>query len=472
VFVVALVALVVLRGEALTTPYFWDEVGYYVPNAVSMYRNGLDPIPTLTVPQSYPPLQPLTLVAGWWVLGFSIAASRVVTFAITAGAVALAFALGREVFDARVGLAAAALTLASPVTFGQAGFAQPETLLMLTTLWATLALVRGRMGSHAVAVAAMLMTKWTALVAFPAFGLYALWTAPTWREGLRRQLWYAPALVLLAGWFAYFYARVGTLTSKDANYAKVNLWDNLVPHALVFRGAIRVEQLVENDFAWLVAGPALVAGAWWCRRREPGAPVREVLLMSGVAAMYVAFLTVSGFLLPRYFVPVAPFVAILGAAGLYRLFSRPVATAALVAIVLVTHLGWYGRFAAGPALLDGRTAYLDFVATHVEAARYLEAHAPGARIAASWPVVDELRTPYFGYVTRPLETVPLDRIDEGFDVLYEAPVPQNPNPARETALRLGLVEVARFERGDQIVVLWGLDRHSTASGSDPKSPER
>ena len=446
--------LFALRGEALVTPYFWDEVGYYVPNAVSMYLNHLDPIPTRTVPQSYPPLLPLTLVAGWWVMGLSIAASRVVTFAVSAGAIALTYVLGREVFSHRVGLAAAALTLASPVFFGQTGFAQPETLVALTTVWAALALVRQNMASHAAAVALMLMAKWTSLVAVPAFGLYALWTAPTWREGLRRQLWYAPGLALLAAWFAYFYARVGTLTSVDANYARVNLWNNLEIHTLVFRLAVRVEQLVETDAAWLVVAPALMAGAAWCRRRSPGAPVAEVLLMAGVAAMYVAFLTVSGFLLPRYFVPVQPLVAILGAAGAYRLLSRPVATAALAGLVLVAHLHWYGRFAGPPALLDARTAYLDFIATHVEAAHYLETHMPGARVAAPWPVLDEYRDPTFGYVSSPIETIPLERAGEGFDVLVEAPVPQNPNPAGDLAARLGLVEIARFRAGEQVVVLW------------------
>ena len=43
--------------------------------------------------------------------------------------------------------------------------------------------------------------------------------ARTWREGIRRQLWYLPALVCLGAWLAFFYAKTGTLTSKDAAYA-------------------------------------------------------------------------------------------------------------------------------------------------------------------------------------------------------------------------------------------------------------
>ena len=470
VFAAALALLFVLRGEALRTPYFWDETGYYVPNAVSMYLHNLYPIPVTTVPQSYPPLQPLTIVVGWWLLGFSILATRVTVFVTAAAAVACVYALGREVTSREAGLGAAALTLAWPVWFGQTGFAQPEILLALFTAAATLALVRGRMGWHALWVVLLLMTKWTALASLPAFGAYALLTARTWREGLRRQLWYVPALACLAAWLAFFYARTGTLTSKDATYARVNLWDNLIPSALAFRGAVRIEQLVENDLAWLLLGPVLVAGALWCRRAGTRGDLRAAfarretaayLLMAALCLAYVGFLTVSGFLLLRYFVPVWPLFALMGVAALLSLLPRTVAIAYVGAIAVAMHMCWYGWLAGPhPPLLDARAEYMRFVETHVRASRFIEENYPGARVATRWPVVDELRNPYFGYVTRPVETVPLEALPEGeraldaFDVLYEAPVPQNPNPARDLAERLGLREVARFESGRQLVVLW------------------
>jgi 4-amino-4-deoxy-L-arabinose transferase-like glycosyltransferase len=478
VFVAALALLFLLRGEALATPYFWDEVGYYVPNAVSMYENHLYPIPETTVPQSYPPLHPLLIVVGWWLLGFSIAATRVVGFVVAAATVAAVYALGRELASPAVGVAAAAFTLASPVLFGQTGFAQPELLLAFFTVTATHALVRGRMGWHALAVAGLLMTKWTAIVSLPAFGLYALATAPTWRKGIARQLWYALALAPLGAWLAFFYSKTGTLTSTDARYAKVNLWDNLVPEVLAFRWAVRVEQLVENDLAWLVLGPALLAGAYWLWRRaheeEPDDPVhlRELsfLLLAAQCVAYAGFLTISGFLLPRYFVPVWPLVAVLGAAGLFALLPRPVAAGYAAAAALAMHLCWYGWFPGFyPALLDARIDYVRLIHTHMAAASFVERNYPSARVAAAWPALDEIRTPYFGYVTRPLETVAIDALPPGeaargaFDLVFDSPIRQNPNPARELATRLGLVEIARFEEGDQETVLWADPRRIPAN---------
>ena len=98
------------------------------------------------------------------------------------------------------------------------------------------------------------------------------------------------------------------------------------------------------------------------------------------------------------------------------------------------------------------------------AASFIERTYPHARVAAAWPALDEIRTPYFGYVTRPLETVAVDALPEGdaargaFDLVFDSPIRQNPNPARELATRLGLVEIARFESGDQETVVWADPR--------------
>jgi len=72
-----------------------------------------------------------------------------------------------------------------------------------------------------------------------------------------------------------------------------------------------------------------------------------------------------------------------------------------------------------------------------------------------------MNQPFLGYVSRRIRTVLLDDVrDEdidpsSFDLLFESPVPQNPNRPRELAERFGLKEVARFEVGAQRVVLWG-----------------
>ena len=83
-----------------------------------------------------------------------------------------------------------------------------------------------------------------------------------------------------------------------------------------------------------------------------------------------------------------------------------------------------------------------------------------ADVPARLRIRKEIVHPYLGYVTAPVETIPVDALPEGeaaleaFDVLFEAPIPQNPNPARDLALRLGLVEAATFASGNQRATLW------------------
>jgi hypothetical protein len=53
-------------------------------------------------------------------------------------------------------------------------------------------------------------------------------------------------------------------------------------------------------------------------------------------------------------------------------------------------------------------AYRDFVLLHQEAARVLADKYPEKRVLTAWPAIDELKNPYFGYVERPVEVVPVE----------------------------------------------------------------
>jgi hypothetical protein len=56
-----------------------------------------------------------------------------------------------------------------------------------------------------------------------------------------------------------------------------------------------------------------------------------------------------------------------------------------------------------PFSFENNLAMTDFVSLQQNAAAYLDAHNPNARIASAWPFTDELRRPEFGYVHRPLK---------------------------------------------------------------------
>ena len=53
-------------------------------------------------------------------------------------------------------------------------------------------------------------------------------------------------------------------------------------------------------------------------------------------------------------------------------------------------------------------AYRDFVLLHRDAARFLDARHPRARVLTTWPATDELRNPFYGYLDHALEVFPVE----------------------------------------------------------------
>lgn len=483
VFAAAFAILLICRWRALSTPFFWDEVGYYVPTSLAIWRNHFVPAAGAGVAQSYPPLFPLVFATAWSLAGFSIAVTRIVGFLLAAGSIAATFALARRVADVWVGIGAAACSLAAPGFWGQANLMQPEILVALLVCLSTTTLVGGKNLTHGVAVALLLMAKWSTAAFLPAFAVFSFATAPTRRAGLARQAIYFPGLAILAAWLIYFYVHTGTLTSTDPDYVRSNLWNNLEPSTLALRFLVRVRQAFFDDAAWLLSAPVIVVWALSIRRRDSlTTPDRErqglllrsraqLDLLCGLVASYVLFLTVGGLLLPRYLVPIWPLCAVLGVASVSKLVRPLLATVHLAVTVLTMQLYWLGAIPTGyTPTLESRAEYVSFVDAHAQAARFLESGRHDARIFATWPFVGELGRPEFGYVSSPVATIPLADALSGAeppgptDVIVDAPIHDEESPAKELASRLGLIEVARFESGSHIVRVWGRIKSVTPPG--------
>src|SRR5579872_3318026 len=114
-------ALVVLGSHAvfLKTPFYWDELGQFVPAALDIFQSGAW-IPRSTVPNVHPPGVMAYLAAVWSITGYSIAATRVAMLALAAAGTAITLELGF-----RMGLSSGAATVAaawlaiSPLFFAQ-----------------------------------------------------------------------------------------------------------------------------------------------------------------------------------------------------------------------------------------------------------------------------------------------------------------------------------------------------------------
>jgi hypothetical protein len=131
----------------------------------------------------------------------------------------------------------------------------------------------------------------------------------------------------------------------------------------------------------------------------------QLLFAALVLAHVTALSLVGGAVLARYMLPVLPLVVLVWVSTLWR---RVPAWPLAVALVCAAFLY---RAEVNPTYSfpwEENLAYRDFVLLHRDAARFLEDKYPDARVLTSWPATDELRNPYYGYLSRPPAVVPVE----------------------------------------------------------------
>jgi len=108
----------------------------------------------------------------------------------------------------------------------------------------------------------------------------------------------------------------------------------------------------------------------------------------------------GGAVLERYLVPVLPILYIAFAAAIWQLAPRwrILSAGSLAAALLLANF----VNPPYPFPFENNLAFTDFVRIDVQAAQYLEARFPTARIATMFPLASAYRRPEFGYVHHPL----------------------------------------------------------------------
>ncbi|MBA2647562.1 MAG: hypothetical protein H0U81_12270, partial [Pyrinomonadaceae bacterium] len=90
------VSILVLHIPLLNLPYYWDEVGYFVPAARDFLLRG-DPVPINTLSNAHPPLLMIYLALCWKLFGESIVVTRVAMLFVAASALLGVFCLARRI---------------------------------------------------------------------------------------------------------------------------------------------------------------------------------------------------------------------------------------------------------------------------------------------------------------------------------------------------------------------------------------
>ncbi|HJQ33091.1 MAG TPA: glycosyltransferase family 39 protein [Pyrinomonadaceae bacterium] len=440
VFVAIFAALLASHLTLLGLPYYWDEAGYFVPAARDIYADGSF-IPHSTLSNAHPPLVMAYLALAWKLFGFHIWVTRAAMLAVAAFALTGVYALAEKLTNRRVALAAVICTAVYPVFFAQSSLAHLDMMVAALTMWAlVLYLPRASKGegkggpsdavesravrraSCVVLLALAALAKETAvLVPLTLFGWELLCRLAGKKERLaalvcieRRSLWQTAALLLacvpLALWLAYHHAHTGYFFGNP-EYFRYNVESTLNLSRVLDTLWRRFGHVTARMNFWALTLAGLAAMLLKPRRDDGGVerprisvPV-QLLFAALVLAHVTALSLVGGAVLARYMLPVLPLVVLVWVSTLWR---RVPAWALAVALVCGAFVY---RAEVNPTYSfpwEENLAYRDFVLLHRDAAHFLEEKYPGARVLTSWPATDELRNPYFGYLSRPPTVVPVE----------------------------------------------------------------
>jgi len=370
-------------------PFFWDELGQFVPAALDLYHDGAW-IPHSTAPNVHPPGLMALLALVWRAVGFSILATRLTMLLMASAGVFFSFLLAIRLARGAAGapaFAAVLFLIATPLFFTQSMMAQLDLPAMVFTVLALLLFLEGRLAASAAACTAAVLMKETTISTPLVFALW-LW----FREGRRREALYflAPA-VALGIWLALLLRATGHLLG-DPVFTQYNLTEALGPVHVVLAIARRVYFLFVADGRWIGA-IALFAG-WRVLRGK------EWAVSAWVALAQVAVVTLlGGAVLDRYLLPILPilYAAMAVAASVYPPSWRWTTHAVMVGALFV---GWFWD---PPYLFpyENNLAMVNFVELQKQAADFLGAYARNKQVGTAWPLSEELTHPEMGYVEQP-----------------------------------------------------------------------
>jgi hypothetical protein len=392
----AVLAALVLAVHApyFGLPYFWDELGQFVPAALDLYHDG-SLVPHTAIPNAHPPGVMAYLAMVWRIFGYSIPVTRAAMLLLASLAVFATYLLALELcrgLGRAPAFIAVLLLLVDPLFYTQSMMAQLDMPAMLFTVVALLLYLKEQHAAAAAACTALVLVKETGAV-LPLVLFLTLVFRPV---RSKYATYYLAPFAILALWFALLWRTTGHIFG-DPGFTHYNVGYALNPLRTAVSLMRRIYYVFIADFRWIGS----VAMAWaWKRTRLYSTPQWRAIGLFFAAHILLVSLF-GGAALERYLLPVMPLFYVAASAALYTFQAvwRSVAIAATASGLIL------GLFLNPPFTFpyEDNLAMVDFVELHRSAARFLETTYPNGHIYSAWPLTAALQNPAFGYVHQGLQ---------------------------------------------------------------------
>ena len=386
--------LILSHAPLLRLPFFWDEVGQFIPASLDLFRTG-GWIPFSTVPNVHPPGLMAYLAACWSIFGFSIAVTRVAMLLMAAAGALATFLLGIELSRGATGapaFAALAMFCLSPLFFAQSMLAQLDMPAMCFSTTALLLFLQSRWRASAIVCAVLVLIKETGIVVPALFGFWLLLgRGRSWAER-RNAFWFVLPLAVLLFWLAFLRYSTGHWFGNP-EFTAYNLREPLQPGRFLVALARRAYYLFLSS-GHFIGTIALI----WALRRMPLLRDRPWQIAASFVLIHVlAVSALGGAVLERYLLPVLPVLYIAFAVSLRALLprTRQLTLAGLLICLIAANF----VNPPYPFPFENNLAFVSFVQLEKIAAAAVE-FRPGLA-ATAFPMANALRNPDFGFVPAP-----------------------------------------------------------------------
>jgi hypothetical protein len=396
-FIIFAAPLYLTHLNLLSLPYFWDELGQFVPASLDILRHGWW-IPHSVVPNVHPPGVMAYLAVVYKLGGYSVTLTRVAMMLVASGGLLVLFLLSIELSKGTKGVPAflpPVFLLASPLFYTQSMMAQLDMPAMVFGLLSLLLFIRRQYWASVVCCVVLVLCKETG-VTFPLTFAALLAMQKKWKQALPFGI---PALVL-ASWLIYLKSGTGYWFG-DPGFAQYNIDYALHPVRMLLSTLRRLYYVFVAEFRFIGTAVLIVTFyryRWFVWAR----PEWRVTLLTGTASLLLVCV-LGGAELERYLLPVLPifYIAVSVALTYHRRRSNLFVISTLMA-GLVTSLYWNPPY---PFPFENNLAMVDFVRLQANAATFAQSHLQEKRIATAWPYTAALRNPDLGYVSKGMKTV-------------------------------------------------------------------
>ena len=396
-----LTILIVSHATVLDLPYFWDELGQFIPAALDIQREGAW-VPKSTLPNVHPPGVMAYLAGVWSVLGYSVTITRIAMLTLAAAGVLAVFALAIELcrnVPGAPGFFAVLFLMASPLFWAQSMMAQLDMPAMVFTALGLVLFLRGQYFASALACTAVVLAKETSLVIPAVFGAWLLW-----ERRFRQALYFFLPAIAVAMWLWVLHRTTGHMFGNQ-EFTHYNIWFQFHPVRMPVTIVRRFFYIFIDNFHWI--GTLAIFFAW---RRTMIFRTRAWAITATAAMLQTVFVSVlGGAALERYLMPVLPIFYIAAAAALMTVTPRMRRVGALVMLAGLVAGIVFNSPLAYP--FENNSAVVSFVRLQEKAAHLVEREYSDRTIVSAWPLPDALRRPEFGYVSKPLKVRGLANFD-------------------------------------------------------------